>query len=126
MTAAIKEEKPKTTDVLVAERKKEAIEVIAPKIVNMVSTLGVRTPFGFKMVRDAAAFEHNELTGVVSAHMGANEMFLVNLPLKRCTLYRKGSWFSIYLRLQEEFKARDNDETRQTHQQKFRELYGID
>lgn len=123
---APKKEEVKTLDVLIKERKDEAISKIAPKIVELITVIGVRTEQGFRLNRESANFEYNELTGVIGVTVGPNAMFYANLEKKICTLYRGGSWLRTLETAYKEFvEGKNTDELKQKHEVKFRENFGI-
>jgi hypothetical protein len=126
MTTVAKEKVVNPLDTLLAKRRKEGVEVIAPKIVELVSSVGVRNAFGYVLSKDAVHFEYNELSGMVIATLGSQEMFAANVETGKCSLYRAGSWIRMFEDIyNNSIAGQDTDLLRQRHELKFRENFGL-
>lgn len=129
MTAAVKEKVEKIESPLeqaINARKKEAIEKIAPKLIELITVAGVRGPFGYVYTEQGVRFEYQELTGVVMVTLGSNEMFAANVDNKKCSLYRNGSWVRVFDELYNSRVAgKDINSLKGKHEVKFREYFGI-
>lgn len=117
--------KEKNIDVLVAERKKEALEVIAPKIIDIVTTFGMRTPTGYKYEKDGCVFTYNELFGVVQVVLGPGEQFGANPTLKTVTIYRNGSWMRVLNISYEKYLEADKKEFKQRLESRWKDFFGV-
>lgn len=122
---AVKEVKEKNIDTLIAERKKEALEVVAPKIIEITTTFGMRTPVGYKYEKDGCLFVYNELFGVVQVTLGPGEQFGANTNLKTVTMYREGSWLRTLNNTYAAYLEADKKEFKQRLESRWRDFFGV-
>lgn len=117
--------KEKTLDAQIAERKKEALEQIAPKIIDICTTFGMRTPTGYRYEKDGCVFKYDELYGVVTVVLGPNDQFGANLTLKTVTMYRDGSWLRVFNNMYDAFTKADVKEFKQRLESRWKDFFGL-
>lgn len=126
MSAVAKEKTvEKTLEAKIAERKKEALEVVAPKILEIVTTLGMRVPTGFKYDADNCLFYYNELSGTITVTLGPNDQFAANPDKKVVTLYRSGSWDRILDVTYAKLEKSDKKEIKGRFESRFKDFFGL-
>lgn len=117
--------KQDSMEVLVEERKKEAIEKIIPKILSVTTTLGSRTTTGYRFTSEGAVFDYNELTGVILVSIGPNDQFAANAETNKCTVYRKGSWTRILDSAVKKIETLDVSDTKHKVLTRFKDVFGL-